>query len=120
LGAALAALRAHGFSALDTSDYHADQTLRVLVGARQGSAAAHVQQAFFFVGGRYIGTDTSQPSANVQVVGQSDTEVTLSYALYQHGDPLCCPSGGHAQVHYALDNGKLAPLDPIPSAAARQ
>jgi hypothetical protein len=120
LGAAVAELGSRGFSALNTSDYHADQTLRVLVGARQGSADAHVQQAFFFVAGRYLGTDTSQPSGQVQVVGQSDTEVTLSYALYRHGDPLCCPSGGRAQVHYALDNGKLAPLDPIPSATARQ
>jgi hypothetical protein len=118
LDGALAVLHSHGFSALDTGQYRSDQTLKVLVGARQGSADSHVQQAFFFVNGRYLGTDTSQPSAQIHVAGQSDTQVTLAYSLYRSRDPLCCPSGGQAQVRYQLDNGRLTPLDPIPGASA--
>ena len=65
----------------DTSDYHPGQTLRVLVGTRTGSGDGYGQQAFFFVDGRYIGTDTKDPSAHVKVTSQSDTEVTLAYPL---------------------------------------
>lgn len=114
LNQALAVVKAHGFTAGDSSDYHSGQTLRVLVGTRTGSGDGYGQQAFFFVDGRYIGTDASQPSASVKVVGQSDTEVTLAYPLYKAHDPLCCPGGGQATVRFQLNNGRLVPLNPIP------
>jgi hypothetical protein len=109
-------VKAHGYTANDTSDYHPEQTLRVLIGTRTRSADGYEQQAFFFVGGHYLGTDTSEPSANVKVVAQSDTEVTLAYALYKPHDPLCCASAGQATVHFQLNNGHLVPLNPIPPA----
>jgi LppP/LprE lipoprotein len=108
LAAALAVVRAQGYAVKDTSDYHANQTLRVLIGT---DPAGSGQQAFFFVDGRYIGTDTKQPSAQVHVVSQGDTEVTLAYAL---------AGGGQATVPFQLNNGQLAPLAPIPSASSRQ
>jgi len=114
LSAATALLRAKGFTATDPSDYHPSQTLRVLIGTRTGSSGGHDQQAFFFVNGRYVGTDTSQPSATLRVVEQSDTQVTLAYPLYRKGDPLCCPSGGQATVRFQLNNGTLTPLNAIP------
>jgi hypothetical protein len=83
----------------------------VLVGTRTGSAEGNGQQAFFFVDGRYIGTDAKQPSAQINVVSQGDTEVALAYAL---------AGGGQATVRFQLNNGKLVPLGPIPSASARQ
>ena len=109
-----------GYTPVNSSDYHSSQALRVLIGVRSGSGDGYGQQAFFFVNGRYIGTDASQPSAALRVVGQGDTEVTLAYPLYRSGDALCCPSRGHRQVHFQLDNGKLTALDPIPSVAERQ
>jgi hypothetical protein len=114
LSAAAAIVRERGFTPTDTSDYHADQALRVLVGTRTGSADGYGQQAFFFVNGRYIGTDAKQPSATLKVVGQSDTEVTLAYPLYRESDPLSSPSGGDARVTFQLNNGKLVPLGKIP------
>ena len=117
LSAAIGLMRSRGYSVLDPSQYRPDQTLKVLVGAREGSAS-HVQQAFFFVGGRYLGTDTSAPSGQIHLVGQNDTEVTLAYSLYRARDGACCPSGGQAQVRYQLDNGRLVALDPIPAVAA--
>jgi hypothetical protein len=118
LSAAVAVLRVHGYQPSSTADYHADQALQVLVGTRAGSSDGHVQQAFFFVNGRYIGTDAIAPSAMLRVAGQSDTEVTLAYGLYRKSDPLCCPGGGQARVRFQLDNGKLSPLDPIPPASS--
>jgi hypothetical protein len=114
--AATAVVRAHGYTPNDTSQYHPDQTLTVLVGTRTGSGDGYDQQAFFFLNGRYIGTDTAQPSAGVKVVSQSDTEVTLAYPLYRAHDPLCCPSGGSRSVSFQLNNGHLTPLQTIPPA----
>jgi hypothetical protein len=111
LSAAEAVVQAKGFTVAASSDYHPNQTLRVLVGTRIGSAEGNGQQAFFFVDGRYIGTDAKQPSAQLNVVSQGDTEVALAYAL---------AGGGQATVHFQLNNGKLVPLGPIPSANARQ
>lgn len=118
LTSAVAIVKQHGFTPTDTADYHADQTLRVLIGTKSGSGDGYGQQAFFFVDGHYIGTDASEPSATLKVVAQSDTEVTLAYPLYRAHDPLCCPGGGQATVRFQLNNGHLAPLDPIPPASS--
>lgn len=119
MSAAAAVLRAHGYTPGDTSEYHSGQTLRVLVGTRTGSGDGYGQQAFFFIGGQYLGTDTKEPSAKLRVVAQSDTEVAIAYPLYRSGDALCCPAGGQRVVHFALNNGKLTALDPIPPANSK-
>jgi len=116
LSEAVAAVKALGYTAGETSQYHSGQTLRVLVGTRTGSGDGYGEQAFFFVNGRYIGTDTKEPSATVKVLSQSDTEVTLAYPLYRPNDPLSSPSGGQATVRFQLDNGKLTALGVIPPA----
>ncbi len=116
LSEAVTAVKARGYTPGETSQYHPDQTLRVLVGTRTGSGDGYGQQAFFFVNGRYIGTDTKEPSATVKVLSQGDTEVTLAYPLYRPNDPLSNPSGGQATVRFQLDNGKLTALDVIPPA----
>jgi hypothetical protein len=116
--AAAALVRAHGYTPNNTAEYHPGQTLRVLIGTRTGSGDGYGQRAFFFVGGHYIGTDASEPSATLKVVSQSDTAVTLAYPLYRHNDPLCCPGGGQATVRFELNNGKLMPAGPIPPASS--
>ncbi len=117
-GEAAAVLRARGYTPNESSQYHPNQTLRVLVGTKTGSSDGYGQLAFFFVGGRYIGTDTKVPSATVKVISQGDTEVTLAYPLYRARDPLSSPSGGQATVRFQLDNGKLTPLGTIPPASS--
>lgn len=119
LAGAMSVLRARGYTANSTADYHSGQTLRVLVGTRTGSGDGYGQQAFFFVDGRYIGTDSTKPSATLRVLSQSDTEVTLAYPLYRPKDPLCCPGAGEAHVRFQLNNGRLTPLDSIPPASSQ-
>jgi hypothetical protein len=116
--AAATVVSAHGYTAENLSDYHDNQTLRVLIGTRTGSADPYNERAFFFLGSHYLGTDSAAPSASVNVAGQSDTEVVLTYALYRAHDSLCCPSGGSASVHFQLNNGQLVPLQPIPPASS--
>jgi hypothetical protein len=118
LSQAESVLQAKGYTASEASQYHPNQALRVLVGTKSGSGDGYGQQAFFFVNGRYIGTDTKEPSATVKVVSQNDTEVTLAYPLYRPGDPLASPSGGQATVHFQLNDGKLTPLGTIPPASS--
>jgi LppP/LprE lipoprotein len=103
-------VRAHGYTPIDSADYHPNQTLAVLVGSRAGAGS----QAFFFVDGKFIGTDTSTPSASINVLSQGDTEVTLGYPLYRAQDTPGSPSGGEARVRFQLNDGKLTPLDSIP------
>jgi len=116
--AAAAVVRANGYTPRDTAEYHSGQTLRVLVGTRTGSSDGYGQRAFFFLDGRYLGTDTKEPSAQLKVVSQSDTEIAIAYPLYRSGDSLCCPGGGQQIVHFALNDGKLTALDPIPPASS--
>jgi LppP/LprE lipoprotein len=118
--AAAAAVVARGYTPNDPSEYHPNQTLGVLVGTRTGSADGYNQQVFFFVDGRFIGTDTKDPSAAVKVVSQSDTEAVVSYALYRPNDPLSSPSAGRATVRFQLDNGHLMPVGKIPPVRSQQ
>jgi LppP/LprE lipoprotein len=115
---AAAVVREHGYTPNKTSEYHPTQTLSVLVGTRTGSGDGYGQQAFFFLGGKYIGTDAKEPSAMVKVVSQSDTAITLAYPLYRKSDPLSSPSGGEAKVTFELNDGKLTPSGPIPPASS--
>ncbi len=104
----VAVVVAHGYTPTSPNTYNPQNTLQVIIATNQ----LGLQKAFFFVNGRYIGTDTSAPSTSISLVGQTDTEVTLGYGL-MHPDGS---SAGTAQVSYALDNGMLSPLNPIPSA----
>jgi len=103
-----------GYVTDNPSQYHGDQTLRVLVGTRKDSGDGYAKKAFFFVNGRYIGTDTSNDSAGIRVGSQGDRQITLEYAIYGKNDALCCPSSS-ATVRYSWNGSRLVPLDPIPS-----
>jgi LppP/LprE lipoprotein len=120
LASAVAEVRAHGYTPESTSDYHPNQTLRVLVGTSAPAREDGEQQAFFFIGNRYLGTDSSEPSGSLRVVSQGDTEVTLAYRLYRPGDPACCPGGGQAHVTFQLNDGALSPVQAIPPSSERR
>ena len=117
LASATAVVKKRGFTPDDPREYVRDHTLRVLIATRTGSADGYAKQAFFFVGGRFIGTDTSDETATMNVASQEDTTVALSYRLYRKNDPFCCPSGGERIVHYHWNGSRLVPEDPIPSSS---
>jgi hypothetical protein len=113
-----ATLRDKGYRADDPGDYDSSATLRVLIGTRRDSGDGYAKKAFFFVDGRFIGTDTSDESANIRVEGTTDDTVTLAYAIYRGGDALCCPSDT-ATVRYQWNGAHLLPLDKIPARSLR-
>src|SRR4029077_3281949 len=98
-----------GWTPTVTFGYSPKRTLSVIL----GSKSTYVMQAFFFVNGKYIGTDTSDPSAGISLNDQDDTSATLVYSVYDPGTPLNKPDA-LIPVKFALDNGKLVPADTIP------
>jgi LppP/LprE lipoprotein len=117
LQAAERVLDARGYAPLGERDWRPGQALKVLLGVSQ-SADPRAEQAFFFVGDTFIGTDTKDPSAAIEVAAQGGDSVTLRYALYRPSDAIDSPTGGAADVTYAWDGTRLVPQDPIPSAAS--
>jgi hypothetical protein len=113
--AAVAELRRQGYKPVRLADWHARQSLRVLIGTQGGQ-----RRAFFFVGRRYIGNDTTTTSAKLRVGKQDKRSVTLVYTIWRRGDRACCPHGGSARVRFRWQDARLRPQSAIPEAAARR
>jgi serine/threonine protein kinase len=90
-----------------------DAPLNVIVAGYTGGASGPVK-AFFFGDGKYLGTDTPDGSAGVRAKRNDGTMVTLTYPIYDAGDPQCCPSGTPQDVRFSWTGGQLEVLDPIP------
>jgi hypothetical protein len=116
LHAAEQVLAAHGYAPLGERDWQPGQALKVLLGVSRASGA-RAEQAFYFVGDTFIGTDTKDPSAMIEVSAQDGDSVTLSYGLYRPADQIDVPTGGTAEVTYRWDGSRLMPEEPIPSAS---
>jgi hypothetical protein len=109
-------LAARGYSVLGERDWRPDQTLKVLLGISQDDGP-RAEQAFFFAGDAFIGTDTKDPSASIEVVAQQDDAIALAYGLYRPSDSIDAPTGGTAEVTYGWNGSRLAPQGPIPTAS---
>lgn len=119
LAAAEAKVRSLGYTPNPDSASHWDNSasLHVIVGILTGSADGHPLWAFFFADGRYLGTDTAQPSALIELAWTKSDTVAITYDLYVPQDPMCCPSAGTATVRYQWNGSQLTALDPIPAAS---
>ena len=111
----MAELRRQGYKPARLADWHARQSLRVLIGTQGGQ-----RRAFFFVGRRYIGNDATTPSTKLRVGKQDKRSVTLVYSVWRRGDRACCPHGGAVRVRFRWEGGRLQPQSAIPDAAARR
>jgi hypothetical protein len=109
LAGAEAALRAHGYTPVETATYKPQQTLRVMLGSSAGG-----EHAFFFIGNRFIGTDSKTASTHLLVAAQHEGSVTLRYSLYKQGKPA-----GTATVTFLLEDGMLVPQQTVPPEASR-
>jgi LppP/LprE lipoprotein len=123
LQGALAAVSRKGYDASDYANENVPDeatwdatTLRVLLGVKR-SSDSYNQRAFFFLKDRYLGTDTSLPSARISLAAQADTTVTIEYTLYRRPDPMTAPTGGSGTVRYHWNGNKLVPKDPTPPAS---
>jgi hypothetical protein len=119
LRAAEAVLDRRGFAPLTERDFRPDQMLKVLVGVRRNAPEGRAQQAFFFVGNRFIGTDTSDTSGSISVTDQHDDRIALTYGLYTPKDALANPTDGDASVTYRWTGAKLVPTGSIPPSSTQ-
>jgi hypothetical protein len=99
--------------------YRPRQNLRVLIGRPTKASGVSGRRAFFFEREEYLGTDAETASSRVKVASQSKSGITLAYTLFTPSDRACCPKGGIALVRFTMQDGRLQPSTPIPSAAVR-
>jgi len=84
--------------------------LIAIKGTCANSADGSCQQVFFFIGTRYLGTDTlniSKAIGNIAPAGPARIQVT--YPNYRASDPLCCPSQPPVTITYTWNGERLRP-----------
>ncbi|WP_154676200.1 LppP/LprE family lipoprotein [Amycolatopsis benzoatilytica] len=116
LAGAEAAVEAKGYRPYPGTAWERTGGLQVILGTVAESGDGYANRAFFFLDGRYLGTDTSADSAGIQQLWSTDDTVALSYEVYNAPDPMCCPTADAATVRYHWTGSRLVPLDAIPPA----
>jgi hypothetical protein len=117
LKAAVAVVRQKGFTTLKQTDYDPTATFRVLIGRPVGDSAGG-SKAFFFMKDQFLGNDALNPSTKLAVAKQGKVTVTLSYGVYESGDPAGKPSSTK-KVRFRLEGTLIHALDTIPLDSAR-
>jgi hypothetical protein len=114
--AAVAIVRAQGYTPVSLTDYSFKTRLHVLIGKRPSDGA---KLAFFFILKHYLGHDSLSPSARVSVVGNTKKTVTLAYRTYGASEPACCPAGPRVTVRFVWNGTALVPEGTIPPSFER-
>jgi hypothetical protein len=110
--AAVTVLRTQGYLPTREADYDPRHELRVLVGYRNGDPLGP-RRAFFFVGTRLIGYDSTVGSTRLKVTKSGNRWVTLAYGVYAAGGKVCCPVST-SKVRFNWTGSALAPAGAIP------
>lgn len=74
----------------------------------------HNQFVFFFLNGKYLGTDTAQPSLEITSAKAAGTGISVSYPVYKQGDSFANPTGTPVTITYTWNGSKLVPNKPYP------
>lgn len=131
LRAAIRQIERRGYRSEAPDTYSFSAWLRGALGKeRQGSVrgadnrSVYDARGFLFDGDRFRGRDSLTPRAGLRVAWQSDGTLALQSALYQPGDAVCCPSGGHTFGRVRVDDGpappEAMPAEDAGSVAARR
>jgi len=107
--AAVAIVRQKGFTTLKQSDYDPKATFRVLIGRPVGDSAGG-NRAFFFMKDTFLGNDALSPSTKLTVARTGKVTVTLSYGVYESGDPAGQPSA-RKKVRFRLEGTRIHALE---------
>jgi hypothetical protein len=108
---AVTLIRTNGYLPTHEADYDPRHELRVLVGYRNGDPLGP-RRAFFFVGTRYIGTDSTLGSSQLKLVKSGNRWATLAYGVYAPGgkDPI-----SRTRIRFDWNGASLAPAGVIPA-----
>ncbi|QYG94099.1 protein kinase [Iamia sp. SCSIO 61187] len=113
--AALIGARYPSWTVVDSTGFRASGA-----GAVVGEDGAGRRIVFLFGGGRLIGTDTSEPSLGLVVVGVGGNDVRIGYDTWPAGSGPPDPPTGYAEVllrwpgtdQFLLQEGVFPPTDP--------
>jgi hypothetical protein len=75
----------------------------------------HDRHVWFFVSGRFVGTDASHSSPEIFGLWRTADTLAFMYVLYRPRDPNCCATGGGKIVRFRWTGGRVEPLDHVPS-----
>jgi hypothetical protein len=78
------------------------------------AADGHNQRIWFFVGARFVGTDSPKSSAEIVGLWRDNNTIAFLYVLYRGSDALCCPTGGGKIVRFRWTGDRIVALDPLP------
>src|SRR5204863_9421130 len=91
--------------------YGRGEQLIAIKGTCAGRTDGHCQQVFFFVGERYLGTDTLRPSTAIgEIAPAAPGRIRVTHPNYVPSDPLCCPGLPLVRFTYSW-NDQLIPSD---------
>ncbi|QQE77100.1 LppP/LprE family lipoprotein [Alicyclobacillus sp. SO9] len=77
-------------------------------------ADGYNQFVFFFLNGRYLGTDTAKPSVEITSVSSAGNAIIVTYPVYKKNDALADPTGKPITITYTWNGSKLVPNKPYP------
>lgn len=89
------------------------QTLSAWIGDKMASDG-HNQFVFFFLNGKYLGTDTANPSLEITSAEASGNGIAVTYPVYQKNDSFANPTGTPVTITYAWNGSALVPNKPYP------
>ena len=107
-------LAAHGYSAVSVRFWSNAPGALNAIPAYVTHSANGCCRVFFFVDGRFVGTDAPNISRAVSIRSRSFVMVTLVYRLYRPSDASCCPTNGRRPVRFHWTGTRLARLDRLP------
>jgi LppP/LprE lipoprotein len=109
--AAVGVLRNQGYLPTRETDFNPRHQLRVLIGYRNGDPLSP-RRAFFFVGDRMIGNDSSSGSSTLKLAKAGNRWVTLAYGLYAPGgkEPVST-----TKIRFDWNGTALTPAGTIPA-----
>lgn len=83
-----------------------------------GGGDGRDQRIWFFVGGRFVGTDARSSSGSIVGLWRDLNTIAFVYVLYRPKDPVCCATGGGAIVRFRWNGKRVVRLDPLPPRTA--
>ncbi|QSO52667.1 LppP/LprE family lipoprotein [Alicyclobacillus curvatus] len=115
----IALVKQHGYSVSGTTPSAivrtaSGDTLVAWIATATQSQDGHNQLVFFFLNGKYLGTDTAKPSLMISNAKAVDSGISVTYPVYRKGDSFADPTGTPVTIVYTWNGSKLVPNQPYP------
>jgi len=88
--------------------------LTAWIAAATQSQDGYNQFVFFFLNGRYIGTDTAKPSLEITSAKAAGQGIAVTYPVYRKSDSFANPTGTPVTITYTWNGSRLVPNKPYP------